>query len=213
MATVQPGDVPANASTCQTGTPIIATTTTVSSGSSLGDLIAEFDRLGAEAEAYDDDVVEPAIKALNGEIASVPHFITTASYMSRSGERIHPTTAEPGTEGMMRAIVRDLADREGAQGQEYMITARELVAGADARDARIAAIRQRHNIELLRQRSDAIWSRLGPAREAIRRFPAASLADLVEKIEWMQDGELFEIEDTATLIIADIRRLSGSAEA
>jgi hypothetical protein len=142
---------------------------------------------------------------------TVPHVTTLNGFTNVSGEVRHLTTSDTATVHMSRSVLRDFDAGTHFQSQRdtsYISTLRELVEAADARNAAIAGAN--HKLEY-----DAADARLqeleGYDLEVIGqvvRVPAASIADLLAKVEFMQAEDGWEIRESVDHIVADVRRLA-----
>lgn len=170
----------------------------------------------AARKAYGDEVWKPAWDAaesqrladehqLQCQIATIPHFTTETAYESADGEMVHMTTA---TDLHIRAA---MSGATGSEDDNFRRCCRELIQGIAARFVAEQEIRDRFEFNPGRELDpavDAEMTRLEQidheAWEALTRFPAATLGELVAKTEFLRS---LDCEIDHNELLADLTRI------
>jgi len=162
-------------------------------------------RAAAAASAHHyNHVYNPAWRAWRSEADAIPHVTTTASFNGWASFD-HLSTAERGMVEMARAIMKDATP---GQYRDYEVASAELLEAEDRRQSESNRLAARHNLSALSAEND----RLGEIRDdllgEVENFPVTSLADLIAKIEVIEetDGQIMPAD-----LMADLRRIAGRA--
>ena len=125
-------------------------------------------------------------------------------YLSMGGERRPLSTSDTGIISMIRRMARD-GMKLG--GDEFDDACRELAAAADERDRLIQEAREKHADPCLPQvQMEAAQQQevVDAIVDEILEHKVASLAELVEKIDWIEEAIG---GDQSEYVFADVRRL------
>lgn len=198
-------------------------------GSRLTRLIALHDRVLAACERFDECVEGPARRACDAAIAAhpaeppLPHEQSVTTFVNVEGQTRRLCTSQFWIEGPARRVAddptwADVGDEDWRQAH------REIAAAFDRRNAAIAAqaarkrefeaeMRARYRLAEIASRSEALYDRRWNIWQAALQTPAASLGELVTKLDFI--GRMAGDEagdDEFAAIAADLRRLAGEAQ-
>ncbi|WP_341897353.1 hypothetical protein [Sphingobium sp. YR657] len=164
------------------------------------DAVETWRQTDAARRAYGEEIFDPAWDAaqqqrqteereLQRQIDEIPHYTTVLSHKAASGTR-HMSTGNP--VDVRAAMVFHGYDDE----EDFTLCCRELVRGIGHRFAAEQEIRDRFEFSHdgpFDPAIDAEMKRLEqldqPAWDAVIRFPAVTLGDLVAKVEFLQSQE------------------------
>jgi hypothetical protein len=169
----------------------------------------------AAEEAYDafnDEVMAPAYDAFDKAREAVPHV--TFEPDPSIGAKQSLSTSEPTCLAVARAVTGDAAyvvDTNSPDAVARYNRMERFAAAADARDAEIARLREKHLATARAREAHLGDIAFGLCKEVIED-PAPSLAALGWKIEhlWGVDPDQHYCEEWIMAIVADARRLLSS---
>lgn len=187
------------------------------------DAVAQMDASSAAYDAYYDATYEPAWEAakatarqadeeLQRRLDAVPHYTTSLAYESADGNLVHMTTANRLDIGhaIGGALLTDLSD--------YVSCCREMVSLINKRmdeQDRVKAEFDHPKVypaQLISPEIAREEKRLQDASHAafkeVYDFAAATLADLIAKIEFLKARDIDIDHDQ---MLADLRRVFGEA--
>lgn len=221
--TVQPGIAPANPSRrsmlgilaagpvatlpalaalqCSTGAEAAPT-------GSLAEPIRRYRAIVADCDRFDTEVHMPALTACAKAVSEVAHERTRCTFKNINHEHISLSTEDVASVAMARRV---LADGWTKNDPDYQSTLTELAKAADHRDAKIASIRKRFDIDRLDKREDELSALLCDAISTVVFTKVRSLDDLADKVAFITETESWTIEDYQERIAADIGDLAGRA--
>lgn len=159
-----------------------------------------------EAEAveaqFSDEVYMPAWKAWQAEVERIPHR-TTKTSMNGWASFDHLSTADRGMVKMARAIMKDA--KPGSLW-DYEVACAELIEAEGRRQAESNRLAAQYNIKALRAEDERLGRIRDDLLEAIETFPVMSAADLIAKIEIINEtrGQIEPVD-----LLVDLRRISG----
>lgn len=185
------------------------------------------DRVGTEYERFDVEVESPALRAFATAIAAYedepppPHEQSATSFVNAFGDLVRLSTETLGGDAVARRVVND-PDWADMGDEDWRQAHREIAAAYDRRDAVVAAqtarkrefeaaMRARFRVDELADRSTALADRRYRLWRAAVETPAATLADVVIKLDFIaRTAAEDEMEPPVfAAISADVRRLAG----
>jgi hypothetical protein len=163
----------------------------------------------ARANRFEQQVYGPALASARTEIEAIPHEHAATTFTDMAGDTIRLSTASAATVKMAQRTIANPGSLASSD-KDWVRALGELAQLANARDARIEAIRQKHRLAEMRKREDHLTAREYAALLVVIETPAAHMRDLLAKVHFMQAED--EINDHAIqAIAADIRRLGGES--
>jgi len=175
----------------------------------LADKIAAYRRIDEQFDRYMRDVTAPASEAYEAAVAAIPHHRTVNSFVNIEGTATHLSTESDASVATARRALGGVIYIESNPDADYWATVRELVDAADRRKAEAQRIHHELNIDTVREQEDALGDQHYAALDAVMKTPARSMADLMTKLEFVEETDRWEaVSDD---ILADVRRLSGRA--
>lgn len=163
----------------------------------------------ARAARFSDQTLDPAVVAARVEIEAIPHEQVATAFIDMAGETVRLGTADQARVAMARRSVAN-PRRMAASEKPWVRALGELAILADARDAKVDAIRLKHRIGSLNEHRDRLDAREYGALVAVIETPAAHMRDLLAKVLLAQRED--EVTDeTVEMIADDIRRLGDAA--
>ncbi len=175
--------------------------------------IEKFNAADAAWIAFDEAIQEP-IRRYADAVDAIPHSRTTASYHAVANPEMTLSTADGHSVAMARKIVAD-ADKgllynrsTRPEDGAFIAVQRELAALADKRDAERAQLRKSYRIDAWRRLEDRYVSKINAASDAVVAAPAATLAALARKIDFLDRTESWE-SGGSEAVARDVRRLAA----
>lgn len=173
------------------------------------------DRLEAEYQRFHSEVVMPADKAADDEIAALQHV--TAEYPSWSWKSSvrQNTTITTAAEHDLRYAARSLKEPEGHEA-EYLSACETIIDGQRDREAAIERINERHQCGTLSAHADRLDDIAYRLRWKLMEMPAPDSAAALWKLDYLvsDDGcgsmSAWSVKDPGvSAAIADVRRHLG----
>jgi hypothetical protein len=157
-------------------------------------------------EGWHETVFNPARTSHLQARADVPHYTTEASYESNGGGRLHMST-DTGTHVAIATSI--LRDGEHDKDDDFLRCCKELRQALDQRNARLQQIDDDWQDTKLSERSNRLCDKRFELFSAVCAYPVRTVADLVLKLETMQehDGDDQPIDN----LLADLKRIEGRA--
>ncbi|MEH3099811.1 hypothetical protein [Sphingomonas adhaesiva] len=160
-----------------------------------------YDRVDAAWDRFDKEVEMPMHKALSDAFeaqpkeAEPPHEEALTTFVNAFGNTVRLSTASIGSVGVSRRLVSDPSWADMGN-EEWRQAHREIAAAGDRRDAIIAAqksrraafeadTRRRFRFDEIVARSECLSDRCYALWGGIVQMPAASLADVVAKLDFV----------------------------
>ena len=184
------------------------------------------DALDAQSDRFFKEVEEPVGRALDAALAAYPaearppHEVSNTTFVNTSGEVVRLSTEGVGTAAVALRVIHDPSWADYGD-EDWRQAFREIGAAHERRnkiiveqDARHEEFKQetriRFRIREIATRSDQLFDRKYAMWLAVIATPAASVQDIVTKLDFLQrtaeedqiDAHVFEA------ISADIRRLA-----
>ncbi|WP_017182105.1 hypothetical protein [Sphingobium xenophagum] len=187
--------------------PMLVCTSTAPSAELVA-LIDAYHHASAASDRHHFEVYEPAHKAWKEAIEAIPHCKTVATY-TYLGEPQRMSTANP---SHVSAAKFAASSKPGSlYSAEYETACAELLKRMKQRDAKRAKITARYDVIALAAESDRLAEVRDHAIDAVERFPAATISDVIAKAQMVADETdgTFNID----ILLADLRRIAGEAVA
>lgn len=173
-------------------------------------LIDAYRKASAASDRHHSEVYEPAHKAWKEAVEAIPHCKTVATY-TYLGEPQRLSTANP---SHVSAAKFAASSKPGSlYSAEYETACAELLKRMKQRDAKRAKITARYDVIALAAESDRLAEVRNMALDAVALFPAATIADLIAKVETTSDDPDGLFDSNKDILLADLRRIAGEAVA
>lgn len=175
----------------------------------LAHLFAEVERTKAEAERYDAEVFEPMRARWLAEKAAVPHIEFEGVARWDGGPAIWSTAQEQRVQHARWAVGQKhtFAGPGADHAREAYQSMSKLVAAANKRERAFVRINQQLGFEAIYDESARLSDVYVEAIDAVVEFPAASLADLSAKVDFMLLVDGFGRDDAPEIIRSDVTRI------
>lgn len=164
-------------------------------------------RVRAEAEAawdaYREQAFNPMEEALYAARKLIPHERTTLTYRSIGGDATFST--ESWSLGMARRAIEDANFVQ----EDHLAAAKQAVELAEARDAQLEEVSLRVNEDGIRERERELMDADTDAICVVLAHEAVSVHDLLLKLRFIGDAEVWELPEAKKGVLADAARLSG----
>lgn len=178
----------------------------------ITEAIAAYHKAAAHENEWLDRHYTPVWKACKAEVEKIPH-LTTQTRHEVGGRLVQWSTDNPENQTQARYCRHVLNERrQNGRGlaksyEQLVVEFEEKVAWRAAEERRI---QQRYGIDALDAEQDRLTNASYDAMRAVEEFPAATIHDLIAKVEfaWETEGRI-EPEE----ILVDLRRIAGSAAA
>lgn len=164
--------------------------------------IAAWREAEAEASAFDSAVFDPVQLEWRRRCEAVPHYTTTRSYHSNGCELQRLSTESSGSVAMARRILADPPKSD----PEFVECLRELTDADDRRIAEQQRLKEELNVDELKAQCIALWDAAGEALRAVESYPVRTLAELIRKVEMIEETGG---EHATDALLADLRRIAG----
>ena len=178
----------------------------------ITELVAAYHKAAAYENEWCDRHYTPAWKACKAEVEKIPH-LTTETRHEVGGMLVQWSTGNPANQAEARYCRQVLNERrQNGRGlaksyEQLVLEFEEKVAWRAAEEARI---QQRYGIDTLDAEQDRLTNASYAAMRAVEEFPAATIHDLIAKVEFAGETEgRVEPEE----LLADLRRIAGRATA
>lgn len=200
----------------------------VSPNARLHRAMALHDRVDAEYQRFESEVVGPARQACHAAIEAVPretpppHEQSTTTFVNMFGDTVRLTTENVGIMAVARRVAAD-PDWSNTGDEDWRQAHREIAAAGDRRDAVLAEQagqrellekekRSAFRIDEIEDRSIALADRRDRLWQAALSTPASTLGDVVAKLDFIDRTVSEDVgEHELRVIAADVRRLAGEA--
>lgn len=203
LATLSVASVP----TMAVAAPMLVCTSTAPSAELVA-LIDAYRQASAVSDRHHVEVYEPAHKAWKEAVEAIPHCKTVATY-TYLGEPQRMSTANP---SHVSAAKFAASSKPGSlYSVDYETACTELRKKLKQRDAKRTRITAYYDVVELAKESDRLSEFRDHALDAVERFPAATIADVIAKAQMVADETdgTFNID----ILLADLRRIVGEAVA
>ena len=169
-------------------------------------LVTAYQAAERRADHYSATVAEPARAAYRKAIAAIPH-VETSAYSSTEGRLAKLSTESEQSVTSARALLRLNLSAPESPGT-YLAAARELIQGADWRNAECDRLLSAHAIKAVNAREDELGEAAWTRRWEVIEHPSSCLADLSAKLTAINRTDAWNCEDAQAAIVADVERLA-----
>lgn len=166
-------------------------------------LIADYEAKATACSAYSANIYMPARDKWLADVDAIPHCTTSRAY--RYGGDLRRLSTDR-RDQVIAAQTAANAKPETLYSAEYAACCDELRELVKHREAQKEAIGAKHGIDALLAEDDRLGELAYQALGAIEAFPAATVSDLLAKIDFIEEtGGQLDMD----MIRADLRRISG----
>ena len=174
----------------------------------ITEAIAAYHKAATYENEWCDRHYTPAWKACKAAIERIPH-LTTETRHEVGGRIVRWSTDNPTNQAEAR-YCRQVLNEGRRLAKTYKQLVEEFEEKVAWRAAEERRIQQRYGMDLLDAEQDRLTNASYDAMRAVEEFPAATIHDLIAKVEFAGETEgRSEPEE----LLADLRRIAGRAAA
>ena len=163
-----------------------------------------FRRLDAALLIHSTGVYEPARARWSASCEAIPHTVISMG-KGIYGQAITFSTAEPRQVAIARSIAANpIGDKR------YSKRCARLATAVEQRQAEKDRLAIDGGLRAATEYSNRLCDIVADAEWAFFKMPAASISELLVKIEIMVERDAFTCDDAKTAILADVRALNGA---
>ncbi|NIJ16489.1 hypothetical protein [Sphingobium vermicomposti] len=172
----------------------------------ITDAISDYHKAANQENAWHDRAYAPAWKACKAEVAKIPHLTTETRH--ECGGKLVQWSTDCQSNLVEARHCREVINEGHRLAKSYLALLEEFEEKLAWRASQERRIHQRHSMDALDREQDRLTDISCRAMRTVEHFPVTTVADLIAKVEFIQETEGQVDNDE---VLTDLRRIAGKA--